>query len=180
MTKNFDTEATKDVVTSISQATTSTQPFMGTGSDNKPVIVGDVNNLDSEADYVVEFLYPAGYAISGDYEETPHGRKVVRKFTGATISPKKGRRMRHAVSVMLLHFSKVDNKTGEHEIMTIADVAEIYGVLSNEVVEAMETILQVTLGISDMDMEYVTDSSLSNVVGEIIQNNSGFFQRDTN
>ena len=178
-TQPFDTTATEKVLTSLNQAQHSTQPFLGAGTGDTPVVVGDLNNIDNEADYYVEFLYPRGYAIQGEFTETEQGLHVIRKFSRKKISPRKARRMRHATSVMVLYFSKVNEATGIQEVMTLSDVAVTYGHLSDEVIDSLETILQTTLGISDMDMEYVTDKSLLNVVGDIIVNNSGFFQRDT-
>lgn len=172
----FDTQATEKVVTSMDKASRETQPFLASGDKEQPVIVGDVNNVDNEADYVVEFMYPKGYVVQGDFVETPQGLQVVRRFVNKKITPKLARRLRHAVSTLILYFSKVDTKTGLQELMTISDVANIYGTLSDEVVDAFELVVQKTLGISDLDMEYVTDSSLLQVATDIIENNSGFFQ----
>lgn len=177
--KPFEANATERVLTSLDTAQHTTQPFLGAGKGDAPVVVGDVNNIDSESDYVVEFIYPKGYAVQGDYTETPEGLSVLRKFSGVAITPRKARRMRHAVSTLLIYFSKVNQTTGVQEVMTVSDVANVYGQLSDDIVESMETILQHTLGISELDMEYVTDQSLIHVVGEIIVKNSGFFQRDT-
>lgn len=177
--KMFDATASSKILESLEQSQHNTQPFLGSGTKDVPVVVGDVNNIDSENDYIVEFLYPHNYSIQGDFESTEDGLIVTRKFSSITITPRKARKMRHAVSTLLLYFSKVSPTTGEHSIMTLSDVANVYGQLSDEIVDAMESIVSVSLGISDIDMEYITDKSLLDVVGELVVRNSGFFQRNT-
>lgn len=172
----FDRASTENVLSSVENAQYNTQPFMGMSQTGEPVVVGDVNNIDSDNEYLVEFLYPKGYTVQGEYEETEDGLLVTRRLSGVTVTPRKARRMRHAVSTLLLYFSKVSPSTGEQELMTIGDVASIYGYLSDEVVGAMETVIMTTLGISEFDMEYLTDRSLVQNVGDIVRNNSGFFQ----
>lgn len=172
----FDQKSFETLASAMEEAQHNDQPFMGQGPNDTPVIVGDVNNTDSEKDYTVEFLYPKGYAVIGDQEETEDGILVTRQFTGISITPRKARRMRHAVATMLMYLSKVNEKTGVQEVMTFAELAEVYSVLSDDVLDAMENIVQVSLGISDIDMEYITDVSLINVAGELVTANSGFFQ----
>lgn len=175
----FDASAGKSVVTAMDKSSRNQQPFMGQDQNGNPVIVGDVNDVDSGADYVVEFLYPKGYAINGDYQETPQGLLVHRVLKDKKITPRTARKLRHAVSVLIVNFSKINESTGSTEIMTIADVANVYEKLPNDVVSAMEDVVQYTLGITDMDMEYLTDGSLIHNATQLILNNSGFFQRDS-
>ena len=169
---NFDNNTNRSMIEE--QAQTRDQPFMATGSNDTPVVVGDVNNIDAESDYVAKFIYPKNYAIHGDYTDTDEGREVVRVFKGVSITPRKARRVRHAVTTLILYFSKVNTNTGEQEIMSLSEVTEVYSKLTDEVVDAMETLVQVGLGISDM--EYLTDESLVVLSSQLIDKNSGFFQ----
>lgn len=175
-TTNFDRDAQKSMIHAIEQAQTKEQPFMATGNNEAPVVVGDVNNIDAEADYVAKFIYPKNFAISGEYTDTDEGREVVRVFKGISITPRKARRVRHAVTTLILYFSKVNTNTGEQEIMSLSEVTEVYSKLTDEVVDAMETLVQVGLGISEFDMEYLSDESLVVLSSQLIDNNSGFFQ----
>lgn len=60
--------------------------------------------------------------------------------------------------------------------MSLSEVTEVYSKLSDEVVDAMETLVQYGLGISDYDMEYLSDESLVVLSSQLIDKNSGFFQ----
>lgn len=173
---NFDRTASSNITEAFNEAQRREQPFMATGSNDTPVVVGDVNNIDAESDYVAKFIYPKNYAIQGDYTDTDEGREVIRLFKGVSITPRKARRVRHAVTTLILHFSKVNTQTGEQEIMSLSEVTEVYSKLTDEVVDAMETLVQVGLGISDLDMEYLSDESLVVLSSKLIDNNSGFFQ----
>lgn len=179
MTKQFDTKATEVLVGSMEEATKNTIPFIGKGEKDNIVVVGDVNNIDTESDYYATFIYPKNYAINGDFKETPEGKEVVRLFSKVEITPKKARRLRHAVSTLILYFSKINKVDKSQDFITMVDFADMYGTLSDEIVEAMESVVQHTLGISDFDMEYLTDESLLDNVTLIVKNNSGFFQRNT-
>ena len=173
---NFDKNAQHGMIKAIEQAQRQDQPFMATGSNDSPVIVGDVNNIDAEADYEAKFIYPKNFAIQGNYTDTSEGREVIRVYKGVSISPRKARRVRHAVSTLILYFSKVNTTTGEQEIMSLSEVTEVYSKLSDEVVDSMETLVQYGLGISDYDMEYLSDESLVVLSSKLIDKNSGFFQ----
>lgn len=173
---NFDNNTNRSMIEALEHAQTRDQPFMATGNNDTPVVVGDVNNIDAESDYVAKFVYPKNFAIQGDYTDTDEGREVVRVFKGVSITPRKARRVRHAVTTLILYFSKVNTNTGEQEIMSLSEVTEVYSKLTDEVVDAMETLVQVGLGISDFDMEYLTDESLVVLSSQLIDKNSGFFQ----
>lgn len=173
---NFDTNAQRGMIKAIEQAQTKDQPFMATGSNGNPVVVGDVNNIDAESNYEAKFIYPKNFAVQGDYTDTSEGREVIRVFKGVSITPRKARRVRHAVTTLILYFSKVNTTTGEQEIMSLSEVTEVYSKLSDEVVDAMETLVQYGLGISDYDMEYLSDESLVVLSSQLIDKNSGFFQ----
>lgn len=175
-TTNFDNNAQQGMIEAINKAQTQDQPFMATGNNEAPVVVGDVNNIDAESDYVAKFVYPKNFAINGEYTDTDEGREVVRVFKGVSITPRKARRVRHAVTTLILYFSKVNTTTGEQEIMSLSEVTEVYSKLTDEVVDAMETLVQVGLGISDFDMEYLSDESLVVLSSQLIDKNSGFFQ----
>ena len=168
---NFDKNAQHGMIEAIEQAQRQDQPFMATGSNDSPVVVGDVNNIDAESDYEAKFIYPKNFAIQGNYTDTDEGREVIRVFKGVSITPRKARRVHHAVTTLILYFS-----TGEQEIMSLSEVTEVYSKLSDEVVDAMETLVQYGLGISDYDMEYLSDESLVVLSSQLIDKNSGFFQ----
>ena len=165
---NFDTNAQRGMIEAIEQAQTKDQPFMATGSNGAPVVVGDVNNIDAESTYEAKFIYPKNFAVQGDYTDTSEGREVIRVFKGVSITPRKARRVRHAVTTLILYFSKVNTTTGEQEIMSLSEVTEV--------LDAMETLVQYGLGISDYDMEYLSDESLVVLSSQLIDKNSGFFQ----
>lgn len=55
-TINFDKNAQHGMIEAIEQAQRQDQPFMATGSNDAPVVVGDVNNIDAESDYEAKFL----------------------------------------------------------------------------------------------------------------------------
>lgn len=175
-TTNFDTNAQQSMIEAIEQAQRQDQPFMATGSNDSPVVVGDVNNIDAESVYEAKFIYPKNFAIQGKYTDTDEGREVIRVFKDVSITPRKARRVRHAVTTLILYFSKVNTTTGEQEIMSLSEVTEVYSKLSDEVVDAMETLVQYGLGISDYDMEYLSDESLVVLSSQLIDKNSGFFQ----
>lgn len=173
----FDTKVGRETVTALETAQKTPTPFMADSGTGAPVIVGDVNQVDVEQDYEVQFLYPSYYAVQGEHTTNERGEKLVtRRYEQVAVTPRKARKMRYATSTIILSFTKMNRETGLPEIMTLSDVAEISSRLSDELVDAMESVLQHTLGISDHDMEYVTDESLLKVVPQIIQHNSGFFQ----
>lgn len=175
--KNFDRNAVEELQQAMEGAQTRQEPFLWKNQQGKPEIVGDVSEIDNEKGYIVTFEYPEEYkAQFPDAEVLSSGRLLVkRSFESVTISPRKARRLRHAVAVLISAFSKYDGNNGV-EIMTISEIAEKYEVLSDEVVDAMEKLVQVSFGINDIDMEYLTDDSLIQVSGQLVFNNSGFFQ----
>ena len=75
---NFDKNAQHSMIEAIEQAQQQDQPFMATGSNDAPIVVGDVNNIDAESDYEAKFIYPKNFAIQGNYTDTDEGREVYR------------------------------------------------------------------------------------------------------
>lgn len=175
--QNFDRNAIVELKGAMEEAQTNEQPFRWQNQQGQTEIVGDVAEVDVDGDYIVNFEYPKNFANQfPDAEDNGNGTiAVTRKFDGVSITPRKARRLRHSVSVLITAFAKYESDTGM-EIMTVAEIAERYGILTDEVVDAMENVLQVVLGITDVDMEYVTDESLISVTGMIVSRNSGFFQ----
>lgn len=178
--KNFDKEAIEGIDRALQQSQKNPQPFLAVSDEGKAVVVGNADDVDTVSDYIVDFEYPASMKKAfDDYVDNEDGTITVsRSFNEVKLTPRKSRRIRHAVSVLMTGFSKVTTQGGR-EVMTIGDVASRYEVLDDSITEAMENILQVVLGITDMDMEYVSDESLISVVSDLIQRNSGFFQRNS-
>lgn len=178
MTNKFDKSAITELKKSINSAESNQQPFLAKGDNGNPVVVGDVNQTDQESDYIAQFLVSKGdYNLQEgeDYEEQGDNLLVSRKLSKVSITPRKARRMRHAVSVLLSSFI-VFNKEGKPELQTTSGIVNVYERLDDSIVDAMEKIVSTTLDISESDMEYLTDDSLVRLSGQIIENNSGFFQ----
>lgn len=175
--QNFDRDAIAELQGAMEAAQTNDQPFSWRNQQGKTEVVGNVAEIDVDGDYIVNFEYPSSYANQfPDAEDNGNGTiTVTRKFDGVSISPRKARRLRHAVAVLISAFAKYDAETGM-DIMTVAEIAERYEILTDDVVDAMEKVLQVVLGITDADMEFVTDESLITATGLIVARNSGFFQ----
>lgn len=174
--QNFDRDAIAELQGAMEEAQTNDQPFRWQNQQGKTEVVGDVAEIDVDGDYIVNFEYPSSYANQfPDAEDNGNGTiTVTRKFDGVSISPRKARRLRNAVAVLISAFAKYDAETGM-DIMTVAEIAERYEILTDDVVDAMEKVLQVVLGITDADMEFVTDESLITATGLIVARNSGFF-----
>lgn len=175
--RNRDKEAFEMVQNALEESQSNQQPFTWQGRDGSIEVVGDTTDIDNANDYVVTFMYPQQFANNfDDAEDLGDGNVLVkRSFEDVQLTPQKARRIKNAASVIITQFLTYDQSTGLR-YQTVAEMAEVYAKLTPELWDAMETIVQGVLGITDFDMEYTTDESILEVAVKIVTNNSGFFQ----
>lgn len=170
----FDRDAVTELTAAMNTAQETPQPFMAAGENNRPVIVGDTTEVESSNDYTVEFEFPQEMMVGNAGEKTERGTVIVRRTVKAAyITARKARRLRNKTAILISAFTKLNAKD-EPEIMTLSDISDANIALNDEVLDAMESVVQVVLGISDEDMEYLTDESLTKNASDILVNNSGF------
>lgn len=166
----------------INQTQESQQPFMGADEKGKPVIVGDVTNISNPKDYTVTFEYPKDMALKLQNKEfTDLGNGWVRfdrLFKEIQLTPKKAAAIKHQAAVILDYMSRLTGKNIQLEILTIGDAYAVFKEFPEELIDAVYRVVQVPLGISDSDIEYVDFESALNTATQLIVNNAGFFQRD--
>lgn len=175
--RNRDKEAFEMVQNALEESQSNQQPFTWQGRDGSVEVVGDTTDIDNANDYVVTFMYPQQFANNfDDAEDLGDGNVLVkRSFEDVQLTPQKARRIKNAASVIITQFLTYDQSTGLR-YQTVAEMAEVYAKLTPELWDAMETIVQGVLGITDFDMGYTTDESILEVAVKIVTNNSGFFQ----
>lgn len=170
----FDRDAASQLAEAMNTAQETPQPFMAAGENNRPVIVGDTTQVESSNDYTVEFEFPEAMMVGNAGEKTERGTVIVRRtIKSAYITARKARRLRNKTAILMSAFTKLNAKN-EPEIMTIDDISNANMALNDSVLDAMESVVQVVLGITDEDMEYLTDESLTKNAADILVNNSGF------
>lgn len=153
------------------------QPFMAVDNAGKPVVVGDVADVASPQDYEVIFNYPKQQAVKfEDAVDLGNGWvSVTRSFKDVQITPIMTTRLRHAVAVVWEHFTTITEQNTV-EVVTVSDAFKIYKQLPDDLIDAMLRIVQVALGVSDYDIQYITAESLLSVTTDLVTNNAGFFQ----